>query len=195
MQCRDTAGGTRSARAPRAAGGGAGSSSGGRSRTTRTGPQSTAEVLAKYDAGPRTGVFTDGSCSGNPGPGGWGAVRVLDGQILKQEHGGESQTTNNRMEFTAMAAGLAMLDPSEEADVYTDSRLVVQTLTQWAAGWERRGWRRSDGEVKNLDLVQEAYALAKARPKARIQWIRAHDGSLWNEYADALSTAYMREQP
>jgi ribonuclease HI len=69
---------------------------------------------------------------------------------------------------------------------------VVQTLTEWAAGWERRGWKRTTGEVKNLDLVQEAYALAKDRPRARIQWIRAHDGSRWNEYADALSTAYLR---
>ncbi len=152
----------------------------------------TAQILERYTAGPDTGVFTDGSCSGNPGPGGWGAVRVEGGRVLAQEHGADPDTTNNRMELTAMIAGLAMLEASEAVDVYSDSRLVVQTLTQWAAGWERRGWKRTTGEVKNLDLVQEAYALAKSRPRARIQWIRAHDGSRWNEYADSLSTAYQR---
>ena len=65
-------------------------------------------------------------------------------------------------------------------------------MIPWAAGWERRGWRRRDGEVKNLELVQRAYALVQERPRARLLWIRAHDGSLWNEYADALATAYMR---
>jgi ribonuclease HI len=139
-------------------------------------------------------VFTDGSCSGNPGPGGWGAVRVEDGRIVAQKHGTEPQTTNNRMELTAMIAGLRMVEPDEAVDVYSDSQLVVQTLTQWAAGWERRGWKRTTGAVKNLDLVQEAFALAKARPLARIQWIRAHDGSRWNEYADALATAYLRSE-
>jgi ribonuclease HI len=71
---------------------------------------------------------------------------------------------------------------------------VVNTLTKWAASWEKAGWKRREGEVKNLDLVQEAYALAKSRPKARIQWIRAHDGSRWNEYADSLSQAYLRAE-
>ncbi|MSQ42372.1 MAG: ribonuclease HI, partial [Dehalococcoidia bacterium] len=75
-----------------------------------------------------------------------------------------------------------------------DSALAVNTLTQWAAAWERNGWRRRDGAVKNLDLVQEAYALARARPRVRIQWTRAHDGGRWNEYADALSTAYLRRE-
>jgi ribonuclease HI len=137
-------------------------------------------------------VFTDGSCSGNPGPGGWGVVYVMDGRILAELHGSDPATTNNRMELTAMIEGLRLLGPEEEMDVYSDSQLVVNTLTQWAAGWERRGWRRREGEVKNLDLVQEAYALAQQRPSARIRWIRAHDGSRWNEYADALATSYMR---
>ena len=92
-----------------------------------------------------------------------------------------------------MAEGLSMIGPDETVDVYTDSRLVVQTLTQWAAGWERRGWKRATGEVQNLELVQRAYSLAKAHPHARIQWIRSHDGSKWNEYADALATAYLRQ--
>ena len=84
--------------------------------------------------------------------------------------------------------------PTDQFDVYSDSALVVNTLTQWAKGWERNGWRRRDGEVKNLELVREAYELARERPLARIQWIRAHDGSRWNEYADSLSTAYQRAE-
>src|SRR5690606_16842176 len=152
-----------------------------------------AQVLERYSAGPQSGVFTDGSCSGNPGPGGWGVVYVLDGRILASEHGADPATTNNRMEFTAMIHGLRMLGPDEPMDVYTDSQLVVNTLTQWAAGWERNGWRRRDGEVKNLELVKEASARANERPPARSRCIKAHDGPPWSEYADARSTAYARE--
>ena len=154
----------------------------------------TEQVLARFSAGPASGVFTDGSCYGNPGPGGWGVVRVRDGAVLAQRHGAHPSTTNNRMEFEAMIAGLEMIDPSEAEDVYSDSNLVVQTLNEWAAGWERRGWKRRAGPVKNLDLVTRAYRLATDRPRARIRWIRAHDGSLWNEYADALATAYLRSE-
>lgn len=154
----------------------------------------TSEVRARFNGGPMSGVFTDGSCSGNPGPGGWGAVYVRDGEVVEQRYGDEPHTTNNRMELTAMIEGLSMLAPEDAVDVYSDSRLVVDTLTKWAAGWERNGWRRRDGEVKNLELVQRAYALARSRPRARIQWIRAHDGSLWNEYADSLATAYLRAE-
>jgi len=157
-------------------------------------PQTVAQVLDRYTAGPRSGVFTDGSCSGNPGPGGWGVVYVEDGDILAQDHGHEPHTTNNRMEFTAIITGLRMLGPSEPMDVYTDSQLVVNTLTQWAAGWERNGWKRRDGEVKNLELVREAWRLVKERPLVRIRWIKAHDGSRWNEYADSLATAYLRAE-
>ncbi len=148
----------------------------------------------RFGGGPESGVFTDGSSSGNPGPGGWGAVYVREGEIVAERHGAEPQTTNNRMELTAMIEGLSLLSPQDAVDVYSDSQLVVNTLTQWAAGWEARGWRRKGGAVKNLELVQRAYALVKERPKARIHWIRAHDGALWNEYADALATAYLRDE-
>jgi len=138
-------------------------------------------------------VYTDGACKGNPGPGGWGAVLRWK-EHEKELFGGERDTTNNRMELTAMIEGLSLIDPGEAADVYSDSRLIVDTITKWAAGWEQRGWRRGTGPVSNLDLVQQAYRLAQQRPRARIQWIRAHDGSLWNEYADALATAYLRDE-
>jgi ribonuclease HI len=151
-------------------------------------------VLLRFSGGPDSGLFTDGSSSGNPGPGGWGAVLVRDGRAVAELRGCEPHTTNNRMELLAIIEGLGMLPSEEAVDVYTDSRLVVDTLTKWAAGWEARGWQRKGGEVKNLDLVQRAYALAGERPRARIQWIRAHDGSRWNEYADALATAYLRDE-
>jgi len=153
-----------------------------------------ADVLARYHGGPQDGVFTDGSCSGNPGPGGWGAVRVRAGRIIEERSGNEADTTNNRMELTAMIEGLRMLAPDESTTVYSDSQLVVNTLTKWAKGWEQRGWKRKEGPVKNLELVQRAWQLAQERPRARIEWIKAHDGSRWNEYADALATGYLRDK-
>lgn len=151
-----------------------------------------AEVLERYTEGPDTGVFTDGASEGNPGPGGWGAVRVEAGEVVAERSGSEPHTTNNRMELTAMIAGLEMVEPDEEIDVYADSELVVKTLTEWAAGWEQRGWKRKTGPIANLELVQEAYRLFKERPGARIKWVPGHAGYRWNEYADALATAYRR---
>ena len=147
------------------------------------------EVLERYTAGPKTGVFTDGSCEGNPGPGGWGAVWVEDDEIVRCASGGDPDTTNNRMELKALIAGLRMLPADAELTVFSDSNLCVQTVNQWAAGWERRGWRRKGGPIANLELVKELYALAQERPGVTIQWIKAHDGSRWNEYADALATS------
>lgn len=154
-----------------------------------------AEVLERFTDGPDTGVFTDGASEGNPGPGGWGAVRVQDGVVVDEKMGSEPHTTNNRMELTAMIAGLEMIGPDETVDVYTDSRLVVDTITKWAAGWERRGWKRKTGPIANLELVQEAHRLFLERPGAKVQWIAAHSGYRWNEYADALATAYRRSAP
>ena len=155
---------------------------------------STAEVLMRFTAGPTDGVFTDGSSRPNPGPGGWGAVYVKDNRVVEERHGHEEWTTNNRMELTAIIAGLEMAPIGEPVTVYSDSQLVVNTLSKWAKGWEARGWKRREGEVQNLDLVQEAWALVKAKPNVRLEWIRAHDGSRWNEYADALSTAHLRSE-
>lgn len=166
----------------------------GASSVTRTMNLPLAEVLARFTSGPTTGVFTDGSCQPNPGRGGWGAVFVRDNKVIAQDYGYEAHTTNNRMELLGMISGLSMLSPNDAVDVYSDSQLVVKTLTQWAASWEKQGWKRKSGPVENLELVQRAYAIAKERPLARIQWIRAHDGSRWNEYADALSTAHLRDE-
>lgn len=149
------------------------------------------EVLERYTAGPKTGVFTDGSCEGNPGPGGWGFVWVEEDAIVAQASGTESATTNNRMELTALIEAYKALPEDAAIPVYSDSQLCVKTVNEWAAGWERRGWRRKSGPIANLELVKALYALAKAHPKAKLTWIRAHDGSRWNEYADALAARYL----
>ncbi len=154
-----------------------------------------AEVLARFEAGPKTGVFTDGSCEGNPGPGGWGFVWVEDDRIIVEQHGSAPSTTNNRMELTALIEAYRALPVDARVTVYSDSELCVRTINEWAPAWERRGWRRKGGPVANLELVQRLYALAGSRPGVELRWIRAHDGSRWNEYVDALATSYLREGP
>ena len=142
-------------------------------------------------------IYTDGACSGNPGPGGWGALlkTLKDGVLHKRELcGGEPQTTNNRMELQALIEACRMVPADRELSVYSDSQLVVKTVNEWAAGWERKGWKRKSGAIANLDLVQELWALVKERPQLRFEWARAHSGWRWNEYADALATSYLRER-
>ena len=150
------------------------------------------EVLERYTSGPDTGVFTDGSCDPNPGPGGWGFVWVEGGRIVAEKSGHEADTTNNRMELTALIEAYEALPDDGTQTVYSDSQLCVNTINQWAAGWEKRGWKRKSGPIKNLELVQRLYALAKRKPGIELKWIKAHDGSRWNEYADALASSYQR---
>ena len=153
-----------------------------------------AEVLAKYTDGPATGVFTDGGSHPNPGPGGWGWVWVEDGEIREQAHGHDPQTTNNRMELTALLAALRALPEDAEAVIYTDSRLCVDTITKWAPGWERKGWTRKGDPLKNLDLIKELLALYRKHPGCKLEWIAAHGGHRWNEYADSLASAWRRSE-
>lgn len=153
-----------------------------------------AEVLQRYTAGPADGVFTDGGCTPNPGPGGWGVVWVAGGEIIAQRHGQAADTTNNRMELTALIEALRMLPEDAGVTVHSDSQICVKTVNEWAAGWERRGWKRKAGPIKNLELVQELYALKQSRPNVRLQWIAAHSGNRWNEYADSLASAWSRAE-
>lgn len=150
------------------------------------------EVLARFSEGPRTGVFTDGSSVPNPGPGGWGFVHVIEGEIIDQKCGHDPATTNNRMELTALIEAYRHLPPTAEITMHSDSNLCVQTVNQWAASWERQGWKRKTGPIANLELVKELYEEHKRHPRVRLVWIKAHNGWLWNEYADALSTSWLR---
>ncbi|MCB9555700.1 MAG: ribonuclease HI [Deltaproteobacteria bacterium] len=171
---------------------------GGGSRATRTQSSATelltpAEVLERYHDGPKSGIFVDGACSGNPGPGGWGVVWVENDDIREQRRGAAEETTNNRMELQALIVAYQLIPEDAELTIFSDSQLCVNTITQWAAGWEKNGWRRKSGPIKNLELVKEVYALAQAHPHVELRWIKAHAGSRWNEYADALATSYLRD--
>jgi ribonuclease HI len=137
-----------------------------------------------------TGVFTDGGASPNPGPGGWGAVYVVAGDIVAEKSGHDPATTNNRMELTALIEGARLVPEGTALTVYSDSNLAVRTITEWAAGWEKRGWRRKTGGVENLDLVKEAYRIYRSRPELDLQWVKGHSGVAWNEYADELANRW-----
>jgi len=153
-----------------------------------------AEALERYRDGPQTGVFTDGSCDPNPGPGGWAFVHVRDGEIVAERCGGDRDTTNNRMEMSAIIAALDALPADADVTLYSDSELCVKTLTVWAKTWKARGWQRKGGNVvANIDLVMAAVDALDAHPNVALRWIKAHDGSRWNEYADALATRGLRE--
>ena len=119
-------------------------------------------------------------------------VYVRDGQVVVHRRGEHPSTTNNRMELMALMAGYRMIDPDQAVTVWTDSQLCVNTFNDWAEGWARRGWRRKAGPIKNLDLIQPLHQLIRSRPRARLTWIKAHDGSRWNEYVDLLATAHLR---
>ncbi len=138
---------------------------------------------------PRTvELFTDGACSGNPGPGGWGAILRL-GDREKELSGGEPQTTNNRMEMMAAIAGLEALTRPCPVMVYTDSRYVLDGITRFLANWKRNGWRTADKKpVKNSDLWQRLDQ-AQARHTVQWTWVRGHAGHPENERADALARA------
>ena len=140
-------------------------------------------------------AFTDGACSGNPGPGGWGALlQAREGTAVLRERelsGGEARTTNNRMELMAAIAALEALERPSELTVVTDSAYVKGGITAWMAGWKRNGWKTADRKpVKNEDLWRRLEAAA-ARHKVRWQWVKGHAGHPENERADALARAGM----
>ena len=136
-------------------------------------------------------VYTDGGCSPNPGPGGWGFVVVDDDKLVHENCGGASDTTNNRMELTAIIRALEYCQEQsgdwDSVQLYSDSNLCVQTYNTWMKGWEKRGWKRSKGPVQNLDLVKQLSALKKDSPQVKLAWIKAHSGQTWNEYVDRLT--------
>ncbi|MGE0178607.1 MAG: ribonuclease HI [Sphingomonas sp.] len=139
-------------------------------------------------------IFTDGACKGNPGPGGWGVV-IRSGAREKELSGGESATTNNRMELTAAIRGLQALKRPCRVMLYTDSIYVRDGITKWIHGWQRNGWRTADKRpVKNTELWQELVAAA-APHQIDWHWVKGHAGHPENERADALACAAALDQP
>ena len=131
-------------------------------------------------------IFTDGACSGNPGPGGWGAILRFRGE-QKELAGGESATTNNRMELMAAIAALEALKRPSRVEITTDSTYVKDGITRWIHGWKKNGWKTSAKKpVKNQDLWQRLDQ-ALAAHQVEWHWVRGHDGHPENERADALA--------
>ncbi len=131
-------------------------------------------------------MYTDGACKGNPGPGGWG-VLLRYGDKQKELHGGEPETTNNRMELMAAIAGLEALRTPCKVVLTTDSRYVMDGITQWMANWKKRGWKTASKQpVKNVDLWQRLDAAA-APHEIDWQWVKGHSGHPGNERADELA--------
>lgn len=131
-------------------------------------------------------IYTDGACRGNPGPGGWGAL-LIKGKHRKTMHGGDPETTNNRMELTAAIEALNVLSKPRNVILYTDSKYVMDGINEWMPNWIKRGWKTSAKKpVKNKDLWQ---ALDEATQRHEIdwRWVKGHDGNPGNEKADELA--------
>lgn len=135
----------------------------------------------------RVEIFTDGSCKGNPGPGGWAALLRL-GKHEKELVGGEADTTNNRMEMTAAIRGLEALTEACAVELYSDSKYVLDGITKWVEGWQRRGWKNASKKpVRNADLWHELIDAA-ARHQVSWHWVKGHDGHPENERVDRLAS-------
>ena len=142
-------------------------------------------------------IWTDGACSGNPGPGGWAAIVIgADGGDPEEHSGGEPQTTNNRMELTAALEGLRSLPDGADVTVVTDSQLMLNSMTVWLPGWKRKGWKTAAGKpVKNQDLIVALEAEVNRLGNVRWHWVRGHETGAGNEHkalndrADQLAVA------
>ncbi len=129
-------------------------------------------------------IFTDGACSGNPGPGGWGAILRYNG-VEKELSGGERETTNNRMEMMAAIMALEALKKESTVDLYTDSKYLQQGVMEWMPGWKKKGW---PARIKNQDLWKRLNSVLSSH-KVKFHWVRGHDGHEENERCDVLARA------
>nr|WP_231377736.1 ribonuclease HI [Sphingobium sp. JAI105] len=137
---------------------------------------------------PIVDIFTDGACKGNPGPGGWGAV-LRFGDTEKEMSGGEALTTNNRMEMMAAVEALNALKKPCRVTLHTDSKYVMDGITKWVFGWQKKGWRTADNKpVKNVEIWQ-ALVKAAAPHQMTWKWVKGHAGHPENERADRLASA------
>lgn len=133
-------------------------------------------------------IYTDGACSGNPGPGGWGAILIYNG-TEKALSGGEPETTNNRMELLAAISALEALKEPCEAELFTDSQYLEKAINAgWLAGWKKKGWKRKGGELKNADLWQKLDGLL-FRHRVVFRWVRGHADNDYNNRCDALAVS------
>ncbi|MBC1181793.1 ribonuclease HI [Brevundimonas sp. WCHBH090558] len=140
-------------------------------------------------------IHTDGACKGNPGPGGWGAVLQAGGGHEKELWGGEANTTNNRMELMAAIMALEALKRPCKVELHTDSKYVMQGITEWMRGWKARGWLTADKKpVKNAELWQRLDA-ARLRHEVKWRWVKGHAGHELNERADQLANRGVAELP
>ncbi|MGE0025112.1 MAG: ribonuclease HI [Hyphomicrobium sp.] len=140
----------------------------------------------------RIEIYTDGACSGNPGPGGWGVILIWSGH-RKEIKGGEAMTTNNRMELMAAISALEALKVGVEADLYTDSAYVRNGISSWIHGWKKNGWRTADKKpVKNVELWQRLEQ-ALAQHRVTWHWVKGHAGHPENERADELAREGMAD--
>ncbi|MGA9027303.1 MAG: ribonuclease HI [Steroidobacteraceae bacterium] len=131
-------------------------------------------------------IYTDGACRGNPGPGGWAAL-LIAGEVRKEIFGAEAATTNNRMELMAAIAGLGELKRRCKVRLHTDSKYVLQGITEWLPGWKARGWRTAARQpVKNQDLWERLDAAAAAQ-EVSWKWVKGHAGDAGNEHVDSLA--------
>ena len=137
----------------------------------------------------KVNIYTDGACSGNPGPGGWGAVLVYRG-IEREMSGGEATTTNNRMELTAVISALSALKEPCEVELCSDSKYVLDALTKgWAVGWRRNGWKKADKKpALNADLWETLLNLVEQHQMTYV-WVKGHEGHPFNERCDRMAVA------
>jgi ribonuclease HI len=144
-------------------------------------------------------IFTDGACTGNPGPGGWASIVSLPDGMIHELGGGARDTTNNRMEMAATIRALAMLEPTEPCTIvlYTDSTYVIRGITQWIWGWRSRGWKTAEGkEVANQDLWEELLRQVTRLKPATIDWkyVRGHSGFPGNERCDEIAVSFAKSK-
>ena len=133
-------------------------------------------------------IYTDGACSGNPGPGGWGAILKYK-EITKELSGGEPMTTNNRMELRGVIQALSALKEPCTVDLFTDSRYIVDAINKgWLKSWKAKGWKRKDGALKNPDLWQEIDRLFE-RHRVTMHWVKGHAENAYNNRCDAMAVA------
>lgn len=149
-------------------------------------------VVFKRRAMKKVKIYTDGACSGNPGPGGWGAI-LMYGDIRKEMSGGAKETTNNRMELLGVITALEALNQPCEVELYTDSQYVVNAINQgWLKSWILKGWKRKGGEVKNPDLWQQLVPLLE-KHDVRFIWVKGHAENRYNNRCDELAVAESRK--